>query len=168
MPDDARDDVDAGRDAAEEEREAELERARKLILERRNRFMAAALAGLGMTAGNACTRASICLSMAAPQAGSDGQGSTAGAGAGAGSGAGSGGGGRPGPETCPGQPWRQPPCVCLSAPVAGSYPPIAGQWAIAGAGAGGGGGGGGAGVAGRPPTPCLSAPIDEDAGVENE
>src|SRR5690348_6738394 len=91
--------------------ESELERTRKLILERRNRFMAAALAGLGMTAGaEACTRASVCLSLAAQQAGSGGHGAA---------GAGVAGPG-PDPNSCPGQPWKQPPCVCLSAPVAGS------------------------------------------------
>lgn len=115
--------------------EDELERTRKLILERRNRFMAAALAGLGMTGGNACTRASVCLDLPAEQAGRGGGGgggnnSTAVAGRG-----GTGGtGGRVAvpPSVCLGAlptcPEGQlPPCVCLDAPISDAGPADGGE-----------------------------------------
>ena len=154
--------------------ESELERTRKLILERRNRFMAAALAGIGLTGGQACTRGpSACLSFAFEPAGAGGAGGTGSAGTTA-------------TQPCPGQPGRTPPCVCLSLPLAGTDVPP--RWPIAGAGtagtsgaggqAGAGAGAGGnagtrpidvcPGNGGPPPCVCLSAPIDEDAGVENE
>ena len=166
-------------DGKQESFEDELERTRKLILERRNRFMAAALAGIGMAAGQACTRASVCLSVLAPEAGTNGNAGTI------------------SQEPCPGRPGKVPPCVCLTAPFGGNiappqggntttmHPPVAatggggnsGVGANGGAGgnsgAGGNGGAGGTKVdqcprGGPPPCVCLTAPIDEDAGVEFE
>lgn len=73
-------DSDRERDAAErEELDDEIERTRRLILERRNRFMAAALAGIGMAAG-ACTRASVCLDVPVDTSGSGGGGGSGGSG----------------------------------------------------------------------------------------
>ena len=115
MADDDRNDAEsedgASGDAAQVE--SELERTRKLILERRNRFMAAALAGIGLTGGQACTRGpSACLSFAHESAGAGGAGGTGSAGTTA-------------TEPCPGRPGRTPPCVCLSAPFAGTdCPPV--------------------------------------------
>src|SRR5262245_58603186 len=86
----------------QEAAETELERARKLILERRNRFMAAALAGFGMASAPACMGARVCLSLAAPSGGAAGSGGTT------------------ADEPCPGRPGKQPPCVCLSAPIGGA------------------------------------------------
>ena len=174
MADDDRNDAkseDTGTQA-QEAPDAELERTRKLILERRNRFMAAALAGIGVACSAACsrTRSSVCLSFAA------------------GSGAiGEIGGGTAINEPCPGQPWRtQPPCVCLSLPVVDAgpvpfggaiglpnggtiAPPVAGTVATPTAGRPGNGGTGGAGgaVVTPPMRPgvCLSPPRDEDAGT---
>jgi hypothetical protein len=130
MTDDRRDDGGSDEQAAFED---ELERTRKLILERRNRFMAAALAGLGMTGGNACTSSSVCLSLAfdagtagaGNSGGSSGVGGKSGAGGAGTGGAGTGGtagarpnvclSGRGAVDICPdGSP---PPCVCLEAPV---------------------------------------------------
>ena len=71
-------DSDREHDTAEPEPvEDEVERTRRLILERRNRFMAAALAGLGMATGS-CARASICLEPPFESSGNGGGGGTAG------------------------------------------------------------------------------------------
>ncbi len=162
MADDGRNDTEPEAGPTEEPLETELERTRKLILERRNRFMAAALAGIGMAGGQACTRASVCLSFPA-QAGSSGAGQTGG---------GNGGTGGSMPDgPCPGQPSkRQPPCVCLSLPMSGTVaPPLGGTTAPPIAGSGGTAGTAGAGgTAGTRPNVCLSPPIDEDAGTEFE
>lgn len=162
-------DSDRERDAAEPASlEDELERTLKLILERRNRFMAAALAGIGMAAsGAACTRATVCLSPLIPSGGAGGSGGTT------------------ANEPCPGRPGKQPPCVCLSiSPVAGQpgpyagniaqpvggmvAPPVAGMVATPNAGhAANGGSGGTSGAAGKRPSVCLSPPIDDnDAGTK--
>jgi hypothetical protein len=67
-------DSDRERDTAEPELlEDEVERTRRLILERRNRFMAAALAGLGMASGGCAP--SVCLSPPFEESGSGGGGS---------------------------------------------------------------------------------------------
>jgi len=72
-------DADRERDAAEPEPlEDEFERTRRLILERRNRFMAAALAGLGIATGG-CARASVCLEPPFEVSGDGGGGGSAGA-----------------------------------------------------------------------------------------
>jgi hypothetical protein len=177
MADDDRNDAKSEDTATQagEAPETELERARKLILERRNRFMAAALAGIGMASGSACMRASVCLSLIPASGGGAGEigGGSGGAGA---AGGGSGGTGPNGP--CPGQPWRsQPPCVCLTAPLAGSAGPFAGTIAPPAGGtiatptagrSGTGGTGGRGGTAGTRPNVCLSPPIDQDAGTESE
>lgn len=125
------DDSDAPRAA-----EDEVARARALILKRRNRFIAAAIAGLGAT-NSACTEPSVCLDMAVPASG-EGGGAAArtaptpclqmplagrgGAGGSGGSVAGKGGlGGMP--SVCLSAPIDQcdngapPPCVCLEPPI---------------------------------------------------
>lgn len=172
MADDSRNDAesdDAGAEAGESV-ETELERTRRLILERRNRFMAAALAGIGMAGGQACTRSSVCLSAPA-LAGTDAAGQTGG-----------GSGGTTADGFCPGRPQQRPPCVCLSAPFGGTVapPPIGGTVAPPTGGTGGTGGtrpnvclsapidAGTGGSGGTRPSVCLEPPIDNDAGTEFE
>jgi hypothetical protein len=116
-------------DAAQQE---ELERVRALILQRRNRFIAAALAGIG-AASQACSEShGPPASSVLPPSAQDGT---------------AGGGGRIGPN------------VCLSAPVPGTGG-YGGYTGVAGFGpAGAGGAAGSAGM--PPPQVCLSQPIDE-------
>jgi len=158
----ANDDEQSEQDELREQTDAD--RARALILQRRNRFIVAAIAGLG-AAQSACSD-SHGPDDPAPTNQQAGQGNQAGQ------------GGRAGPNVClsimipvsgtgaagVGGSAGSRPNVCLSLPLGGT----------GGAGIGGtsGAGRGGTGIetcTGNQPPPCvcLSAPFDEDAGVDD-
>ena len=145
--------------------EAELARARELILQRRNRLVVAAMTGLGVLS-TSCSRTSVCLSMVGPEQDASVK-SDSGV-----------------PSVCLGAPYEDAgpsvcldievpddagPSVCLSAPVKDAGPSVClDVWVPDDAGPLDAGPDAGDGGSDAGPTVCLSPPYPDEAADESD